>query len=157
MLIMLAFLLVALAHIYRSKTPRPLPRGRRWLQWLPKYWLPVALTSDPADLTAVTWELTDWLGPLGFELRIQDDAQLVFGRGSRVGDLTAAEARRVVIRVPLPLDNPARVEVHYESSAVFDTGDLARLCHDLLDKEEALPDDPSTPRVETGNPYQSPN
>ena len=157
LLILLAFSLVALAQLYRSRAPRRLKSRRRWFQWLPKYWMEIQLSADTDDLDSVIWELTDRLGPLGFDLRSQTDEELVFKRGSRVGDVTAVEARRVVVRVPLPITCPTRVEVHYEASAVFDTGDLSRFCHSLVEQQAVdAPLRSSDAPVETGNPYQSP-
>lgn len=149
-------MLVALARLYGWKSPRPLPPAGRWFQWLPKYWLEVSIANDSNDVEALIWELSDWLGPLGFEMRRQAEDELVFGRVSRVGDLTSTGARRVIIRVPLPVSGAVRFDVHYEASAVFDTGDLARFCHSLIRRQQDLSNEHAPLVEETGNPYQSP-
>lgn len=163
----LAMLLVALAMFYRSSPPRPLPAGRPWLQWLPKYSFQVPLSAPLDHSEAVRAEIGDWLRPFGFDgssetttdafwSEVTDEGQLVFDR-SRFYELTnSCKLMRVVLDTPLA--NPCQVTVLYRGGVIVDTGDLAAFGKELQDKRESEePGDSSAPVIrETGNPYQSP-
>jgi hypothetical protein len=145
--------LVVLKVAYQVKSFAALPAARPRFCVLPKYVVPVPLGDADAEV-----DLSARLGDYGFHEVRRDRTAIVYNRGSALGDFSI-KITKLVATAPLPLANPARLNVEYGVAfgCAFDTGDLWKFCRELAEKIEAANDRQAPARKETGNPYQPPH
>ena len=144
--------LVLLKVLYSAKTFSPLPSTKPRFCLLPKYVVP--LPVDGPDVEVV---LSSRLAHYGFREIRRDANAIVFSRGSALGEFSIKIAK-LVATATLPLAPLTQLNVEYGVAfgCAFDTGDLWTFCRELTEKIEATNDPQEPERIETGNPYQSP-
>ncbi len=143
---------VVLKVSYTAKGYAPLPAAKPRFCPLPKYVVSIPLGDADAE-----YDLSARLDDYGFHEVRRNPNAIVFSRGSALGDFSIKIAK-LVATAPLPMSNPIQLNVEYgvPFGCAFDTGDLWKFCRELAEKIEAANDRQESARIETGNPYQSP-
>jgi hypothetical protein len=122
--------------IYRRKSPRPLPESRPRLQWFPKYRAPVELSGGILDAEEPDQALAACLEPMGFALDSWTPDRIRFARGKTWGDFSV-KLIRLNLSLPHPLEREAFVELEVASVCLFDTGDVWKVCREVVERVEA--------------------
>ncbi len=121
---------VAFLVAYKFKAPAPLPDRKPSLCLLPKFKgtmvVPpgISQAADPAEA------LGRALSEFGFSEATRKGREIVFARGSAIGDFSIRIAK-VNFRVSLPIESSATFSIEYGSFAAFDTGDLWQFAQEL--------------------------
>jgi len=145
-------LLVALKVAYALKSCATLPPKKPKFCFLPKY-----AFSLPINGSAGENELPSHLKQFGFQEKSRSKQGIVFSRGSELGDFSIKIAK-LIVTAELPLTDPVQLKIEYGVAfgCAFDTGDLCKFCHELIQKMEAQTTRPASVGVESDNPYQPP-
>jgi hypothetical protein len=120
---------------YKLKPAGVLPASKPRFCFLPKFSSSVALPPDVTEASSPQEQLISRLEKLGFSVVRQSEDELVFSRGSALGDFTV-EIAKLDITFDLPIGPSTPVEVAYGSFAAFDTGDLWQFTQELKSQLE---------------------
>ncbi len=122
-------LIIIMLLLYRMRNPKEYPEKKPAFAMLPKYRLIVKLSagSNSKEL------LSNKLSTLGFKLSGDTSSQIVFSRGSVLGDISI-KITKVNLKFDKPLSEKTGLTVEYGAFAFFDTGDLWEFIRELSDK-----------------------
>lgn len=126
--------------VYRRKRPKALPGSRPRLQWFPKYRAQVAPSERIMNAEDRDKAFAACLEPMGFALDSWTPDRIRFTRGRDWGDFSI---RLIKLNLSLshPLEREAFVELEVGSVCLFDTGDVWKVCQEVVERVEAGPVD----------------
>ena len=129
------YFLLRVAISYKRNKPKELPKTKPLIAWLPKYHSVVCLPEKIINTPSATEALGKQLSLFGFKLVKDSPSELVFSRGSALGDFSI-KIVKVNLKFGKPLTNETKLIIEYGSFALFDTGDLWKFSEDLISKLE---------------------
>ncbi len=130
--IIAAVAIIGFLSAYKLKSPQPLPSSKPSFCFLPKFEGSISVPPINAETTQPTDFLAERLAEAGFSVAQRTDDELVFSRGSVLGDFSVKIAK-VNMRFDLPIQPSTRFTIEYGAFAAFDTGDLWQFTQELKD------------------------
>jgi len=130
----------AFQFIYKRRRPTPLNEKRPWFKWFPKYTSEIELSAEILEAEDPQAELERRVGEMGFRFDSWTKDVIRFTRGKSWGDFSVKWIK-LGLSVPYPLEQESSLQLEVAGVCLFDTGDLWKVCRDLVDRIEAGPDE----------------
>ena len=106
------YFLLRVAISYKRNKPKELPKTKPSIAWLPKYHSVVRLSENVINTSSATDVLGKQLSFFGFKLVKDSSSELVFSRGSVLGDFSIKIAK-VNLKFNKPLTNETKLAIEY--------------------------------------------
>ncbi|MHA2366405.1 MAG: hypothetical protein ACXAC7_20780 [Candidatus Hodarchaeales archaeon] len=130
----IVIILVLMKYGYKLKPPTQMSPNKPSFSLLPKYLVQYNLSSSLNSETRITDVLEKKLKKIGYKISIMTDSQLIFTRGSKLGEITFSGSKmKLKLKFTLPLEVESNFTLEYDAFAgvLFDTGDLWKVGNEI--------------------------
>ena len=127
-----------LRWLYQKISPKQLGDNKPRFVWFPRYRFEIRLAEELVALQDPGDALEERLAEQGFALEYWTREQIVFSRGKFWGDFSI-KLVPLRLRVDIPLQSSSMWTIEAAGVALFDTGDVWSLAHEIKSLFEQRP------------------